>query len=175
MIHYHAHKKACHWTLSWANQIQFTPLIPISLRSILMLSSHLCLGWLDCTYPAETPNIQSSNLVSFCNCLGCAKESVQVQGALKHLVTSYIFTVRWSLAPRPTPKLEDHPLSAVHDCLFNIFAAILHIWRVAVRTHHAMVTRDPPNMITFPYSVRKLTVLCRHSVSNLLENETVST
>jgi hypothetical protein len=27
------------------------------------------------------------------------------------------------LAPRPTPKLEDHPLSAVRDCLFNIFAA----------------------------------------------------
>jgi hypothetical protein len=33
------------------------------------------------------------------------------------------------LAPRPTPKLEDHPLSAVSDCLFNIFAATLHIWR----------------------------------------------
>jgi hypothetical protein len=32
------------------------------------------------------------------------------------------------LAPRPTPKLEDHPLSAVRDCLFNIFAATLHIW-----------------------------------------------
>ena len=31
------------------------------------------------------------------------------------------------LAPRPTPKLEDQPLSAVHDCLFNIFAATLHI------------------------------------------------
>jgi len=28
-------------------------------------------------------------------------------------------------APRPTPKLEDHPLSAVRDCLFNIFAATL--------------------------------------------------
>jgi len=26
------------------------------------------------------------------------------------------------LAPRPTPKLEDHPLSAVLDCLFSIFA-----------------------------------------------------
>jgi hypothetical protein len=26
------------------------------------------------------------------------------------------------LAPRPTPKLEDHPLSAVSDCLFNLFA-----------------------------------------------------
>jgi hypothetical protein len=31
------------------------------------------------------------------------------------------------LAPRPTPKLEDHPLSAVRDCLFNIFTATLHI------------------------------------------------
>jgi hypothetical protein len=30
------------------------------------------------------------------------------------------------LAPRPTPKLEDHPLSAVRDW---IFAATLHIWR----------------------------------------------
>jgi hypothetical protein len=27
------------------------------------------------------------------------------------------------LSPRPTPKLEDHPLSALRDCLFNVFAA----------------------------------------------------
>jgi len=32
------------------------------------------------------------------------------------------------VAFRRTPKLDDHPLSAVHDCLFNIFAAILCIW-----------------------------------------------
>jgi hypothetical protein len=32
-----------------------------------------------------------------------------------------------SLAPRPIPKLEDHPLSAVRDCLFSIFAATVHI------------------------------------------------
>ena len=31
------------------------------------------------------------------------------------------------LLPRQTPKLEDHPLLAVRDCLFNIFAATLHI------------------------------------------------
>ena len=31
------------------------------------------------------------------------------------------------LAPRPTPKLEDHLLSAVRDFLFNIFAATFHI------------------------------------------------
>ena len=28
--------------------------------------------------------------------------------------------------PRPNPKLEDHPLSAVRDCVFNIFAATFH-------------------------------------------------
>jgi hypothetical protein len=34
----------------------------------------------------------------------------------------YIFTMG-VVSPRPTPKLEGHPLSAVRDCLFNIFAA----------------------------------------------------
>jgi hypothetical protein len=33
------------------------------------------------------------------------------------------------LAPRPTPKLEDHPLSGVRDCLCNVFAATLRIRR----------------------------------------------
>jgi hypothetical protein len=33
------------------------------------------------------------------------------------------------LAPHPTPKLEDHSLSAVRECLFNVFAATLHIRR----------------------------------------------
>jgi hypothetical protein len=33
------------------------------------------------------------------------------------------------LAPRPTPKMEDHPLLSVRGCLFNIFAANLHSWR----------------------------------------------
>ena len=48
------------------------------------------------------------------------------------------------LAPRPPPKLEDHPLSAVHDCLFNIFAATLHKGGRSsirnLRTRHAVVT-----------------------------------
>ena len=38
------------------------------------------------------------------------------------------YSVRF-LASRQTPKLEEHSWSAVHDCLFNIFAANLHIWR----------------------------------------------
>jgi hypothetical protein len=31
------------------------------------------------------------------------------------------------LAPSPTPKLEDHPLSAVRNCLFSIFAATVDV------------------------------------------------
>ena len=48
------------------------------------------------------------------------------------------------LAPRPTPKLEDHPLLAVRDCSFNIFAVTLHIEsRTSIRnlrTRHAVAT-----------------------------------
>ena len=48
------------------------------------------------------------------------------------------------LAPYTTPKLDVHPLSAVRDCLFNIFAATLHIeGRSSIRnlrTRHAAVT-----------------------------------
>jgi len=48
------------------------------------------------------------------------------------------------LALCPTPKLEDHPLSAVRDCLFNIFAATLHTGGCSsiqnLRTCYAVVT-----------------------------------
>jgi hypothetical protein len=48
------------------------------------------------------------------------------------------------LAPRPNPKLEDNPLSAVRNCLFNIFASTLHIeGRSSIRnlmTRHAVAT-----------------------------------
>ena len=55
------------------------------------------------------------------------------------------------LAPRLTHKLEDHRLSAVRDCLFNIFPATLHIGRAVPpsttwgrampwwRTHHGLI------------------------------------
>ena len=45
---------------------------------------------------------------------------------------------------RPTPRLEDHPLSSVRDCLFSICVATLHIpGRSSIRnlrTRHAVVT-----------------------------------
>ena len=47
-------------------------------------------------------------------------------------------------APRPTPKLEDQPSSAVRGCLFNLFTATLHIGGRSsirnLRTRHAVVT-----------------------------------
>ena len=56
----------------------------------------------------------------------------------------FVFHGEELLAPRPTPKLEDHPLSAVRDCLFNLFAATLHIRGHSsirnLRTRHAVVT-----------------------------------
>jgi hypothetical protein len=56
------------------------------------------------------------------------------------------------LEPRPIPELEDHPLSAVRDRLFNIFAATLYIGGRSsirnLRTRHAAVTgiRLPRNI-----------------------------
>jgi hypothetical protein len=45
----------------------------------------------------------------------------------EYFVTNIRFHGEELLAPRPTPKLEYHRLSAVRDCLLNIFAATLHI------------------------------------------------
>jgi len=54
------------------------------------------------------------------------------------------------LAPHSTPKLEDHHLSAVRNCLFNIFIATLHIGGRSfirnLRTRHG--EREP--LITAP-------------------------
>jgi hypothetical protein len=38
------------------------------------------------------------------------------------------------LAPRPTPKLEDHPSSFVRSCVFNIFAATRQCWRPSLQS-----------------------------------------
>jgi hypothetical protein len=47
--------KARHWTLSRASRIQFAPSMPISLRSILMLPSHLRLGLFSGLFPSGLP------------------------------------------------------------------------------------------------------------------------
>jgi hypothetical protein len=68
----------------------------------------------------------------------------QVPGSVRTFRNNACFYGDELLAPRPTPKLEDHPLSALHDCLFNIFAATLSIGGCSSirhpRTSHAVVT-----------------------------------
>jgi len=75
------------------------------------------------------------------------------------------------LAPCPTPKLEDHPSSAVCDCLFNIFAATLHIGGCSsihnLRTRCAVVTgthlsRNLSLYIIFKFGLRVFHVLPAH-------------
>jgi len=52
---------------------------------------------------------------------------VQVWGfSCKCYIAGYVYGEEL-LAPRPTSKLEDHPLLAVCDCLFSIFTATLNI------------------------------------------------
>jgi hypothetical protein len=61
------------------------------------------------------------------------------------------------LAPRPTPKLEGHPLSAVRDCLFNIFAA----------------TPPPPATVVFKISMSVAGVLYKQAFSYHHNNESL--
>jgi hypothetical protein len=64
-------------------------------------------------------------------------------------------------APRPTPKLEDHPLSAVLHCLFNIFVAALHTGGRSsirnLRTRHTVVTATQPTTVELIRRVNKST------------------
>jgi len=75
------------------------------------------------------------------------------------------------LAPHPNPKLEEHPLSAVRDCLFNTFAATLHIGGRSsirnLRTRHALVTRTNFSRGWNTYQhiiIRNMTYIFLHTV-----------
>jgi hypothetical protein len=105
-----------------------------------------------CPYPepAEFP------FRSWCR----TKESVPVRGFVGCFVTSYFFYGEL-LAPRPTPKLEDHPLSAVRVCLFHIFAATLHNWRPFV---HPQPEDAPCRGDRDPLNKGK----CQHAYKNTL-------
>jgi len=50
------------------------------------------------------------------------------------------------LAFRPTPQMEIYPLSAVRDCVFNIFAAALRILQPQSEDAPRRGARDPPIM-----------------------------
>jgi len=77
-------------------------------------------------------------------CLAVAEYQSRFEYTLAILFNKVRFCGEELLTPRPNPKLEDNPLSAVRDCLFNIFAATLHIGGCSsirnLRTRHTVVT-----------------------------------
>jgi hypothetical protein len=75
----------------------------------------------------------------------------------------FIFYGGELLAPRPTPKLEGHLLSAVRDSLFDIFAAALHVWRPSPPSatwRRAVPWWQGTHLTWFIYTTGKIIVLC---------------
>jgi hypothetical protein len=66
------------------------------------------------------------------------------EASLHGYFLTYVFYGEGLLPPRPTPKLEDHPSSAVRGCLFNIFTDTVHLGGRSsirnLRTRHAVMT-----------------------------------
>jgi hypothetical protein len=87
--------------------------------------------------------------------------SVQVQGKCSCFATKPFFYGEELSEPRPTPKLEDHPLSAV--------AATLHIGgRSSIRnltTRHAVVTGTQPLITDSPrFNIQQFYVLPKQCI-----------
>jgi len=59
------------------------------------------------------------------HCLGRTKVLVQVRGTC--VFRDYSSFYSELSAPRSTSKLKDHPLSADRHCLFDTFAAYIHM------------------------------------------------
>jgi hypothetical protein len=106
----------------------------------------------------DSLTFQVPNLISFFHWLGHAKESVQVQGTLKHFVIYYFLWWRVvSLTPNPQaggPPLAGCPrlrIQYIHSysLYLEAFSSICNL-----RTHHAVVTRDPPNMDPGQYRIQ---------------------
>jgi hypothetical protein len=103
------------------------------------------------SFPVAFPPTTYTRSSSIFSPLGrLSKESVQVRGSIENFVTN--FYGEGLLAPRSTPKLEDHPLSAVCGCLFDVFAANLDNWRPSLypkpKDTPCCGDRDPPNILS---------------------------
>jgi hypothetical protein len=69
------------------------------------------------------------NLVTILCCLGCSKISAHFGGPVEYLVRRFLFFSKQLLTHYRIFKLENHPLPVTRDCLFNVFAAEMNIWR----------------------------------------------
>ena len=88
-------------------------------NSLAAAVSEPALYWL---LPFHAPN-----LMSIFHCLGHMKVSIKVRGKCSWFATKSVFMARICQHLPQTPSWRTNPLSAVRDCLFNIFTATLHI------------------------------------------------
>jgi len=101
------------------------PHTPTSWRSTTILCSHNSLA-AAVSEPAlcRLLTFHVPNVVSIFRCLCRIRASVQVRSFLFDCSANWSFYGEELLAPRPTPTLEDHLLSTVRECLFNIYSQL---------------------------------------------------
>ena len=116
------------------NQTQSLVLIPIS---AVILFSHLCLGLPKDLFPVGLPGrILKALLPPFImatwpahlNLLDLITLTIFGEWCVMFLNKDGFYSI-WLLASCQTSKLEERSWLIVHDCLFNIVTANLHIWR----------------------------------------------
>jgi hypothetical protein len=112
-------------------KIHFDPILPSTPRSSEWFLSHELSHRCQRTCPADAPNIPCTISHTHFQALRSCQR-IRPGPRLRVMFRNILWFLQWVggvVSPHPTPKLEDHPLSVVCDCLFNTFAATLHIWR----------------------------------------------
>jgi hypothetical protein len=86
--------------------------------------------------------------------LGRAKESAQVEGALKHFVTIKFFLWWGDVSPMPNPQAGGPSLVGCPRLLIQYICSYPPYLEAIrnLRTRHAVVTRDPPDIDNKPSS-----------------------
>jgi hypothetical protein len=110
----------CHLCFIWP------PVLPLNLTYILIVLSQLS----KLTCPVQTFHIPSTKShVHFPELTSFIQGIRPIPRLFVTLRNKLIFQCEGFVIPTPNPQAGDHPLSAVHDCLFNTFAATFHIRR----------------------------------------------
>jgi hypothetical protein len=127
-IHYLVHKSLpLLQILRKNNPVHIT--YPITLRTVLILSTNLRLGLPSSLFP---PGFLRSMYQILCQFLYLRLVIQRIHPGPRAFVTFRNKLIIYGdelWAPTLTPKLEDRPLSALRHCLFNTFVATPHIWR----------------------------------------------
>jgi hypothetical protein len=163
----------------WFSAISIPPpVLPINLTYISILLPQL--SWANLPYTYCTSDIApSKSHVHFPLLRSIIQRISPCLRLLVNFRNNFIFYGKELLAPRPTPKLDDHPLSAVCDCLFNIFACPPYLEAISsirnLMTRHTVVTRDPPNMGAIIYFIQYISIYSATYYRSPFFSEHVST